>query len=73
MRRMILRSCAVNVFISCSSCKDYAALGSHKGVKGDRGGDLFPQQAEFALAADADSLVCENVNGVEHMGALAQL
>jgi site-specific DNA-cytosine methylase len=64
---------AVNVFISCSSCKDYAALGSHKGVKGDRGGDLFPMQAKFALGADADALVCENVNGVEHMGALAQL
>ena len=63
----------VDVLISCSVCKDFCPLGSLKGEEGAKGGDFYSQQAFLARDSAAAALVCENVNGVEEMGALAAL
>jgi site-specific DNA-cytosine methylase/integrase len=61
----------VNIWFSCSNCQDFCPLGSKKGTKGGKGGDLFTQQFLGAKAANAQVVIIENVDGVAtlHDGA----
>jgi site-specific DNA-cytosine methylase len=54
----------VHIWFSCSSCNDFARLGSKRGIKGSRGGSLFTKQFDAAKAAGATVVVLENVDGV---------
>ena len=52
------------IWLSCSSCKNFAALGDRKDRTGNKGGDHFELQFHAAKAAGAKVVVVENVYDV---------
>ena len=52
------------IWLSCSSCKNFSALGDRKGRAGNKGGDYFELQFHAAKTAGAKVVVIENMYGV---------
>jgi site-specific DNA-cytosine methylase len=53
-----------HIWVSCSSCKNFANLGDKKGNEGIKGGNRFEAQITLTATTKAKVVILENVDGV---------